>query len=75
LARKIAGKTTDVIILECARDVAQTELDLAQIRRIKVALIERMLAFGELEAPQAFESTREIIRYLNAWERGRAPRA
>ena len=48
LARKIAGNTTDPVILECARTVAQAELDLARIRRVKVALIERMLAFGVL---------------------------
>lgn len=50
MARKIAGNTVDVAILECARDAAQAELDLAQIRRIKVALIERMSAFGEFQA-------------------------
>jgi hypothetical protein len=63
LTRKIAGNATDVVILECARDAAQAELDLAQVRRAKVALIERMLAFGEFQAP-AFDS-------VNAAGRGR----
>lgn len=71
LARKIAGNGTDVIILECARDAAQAELDLAQIRRVKVALIERMLAFGELQAPQAFGSVNQVKHVLNAFDRGR----
>jgi hypothetical protein len=69
LAHKIAGKATDVATLECARDAAQAEFDLAQIRRVKVALIERVLAFGELQAPD-IKSTREIIRWLKAFERG-----
>jgi hypothetical protein len=70
-ARKIAGNATDAVILECARDAAQAELDLAQIRRVKVALIERMLAFGEFQAPLAFESVSEIRRFLNAFGRGK----
>jgi hypothetical protein len=41
LARKIAGNTDDAITLERARDIAQAELDLARVRRAKVALIER----------------------------------
>ncbi len=71
LARKIAGNATDVVTLECARDAAQAELDLAQIRRVKVALIERMLAFGEFHVLQAL-SVREIRRFLKASGRGRA---
>jgi hypothetical protein len=53
VARKIAGDAPGMVILECARDAAQAELDLAQIGRVKVALIERMSAFGELEAPNS----------------------
>jgi hypothetical protein len=71
LARRIAGNSTDVIILECARDVAQAELDLAQIRRVKVAIIERILAFGEIQAPQASKSVGQIKQYLNALDRRR----
>src|SRR6266446_955405 len=47
LARKIAGNTDDAITLERAREIAQAELDLARVRRAKVALIERPSAFGE----------------------------
>ena len=50
LARKIAGDTKDAITLERARAVAHAELDLARVRRAKVALIERPSAFGELDA-------------------------
>ena len=59
LAREIAGSATDVLTLEYARDAAQAELDLAQIRRVKIALIERMSAFGEFRA-RGFDLQREI---------------
>ncbi len=52
LVRKIAGDTEDEIVLERARAVAQAELELARVRRAKVALIERASAFGELDPPQ-----------------------
>ena len=41
LVRKIAGSTDDAITLERAREIAQAELDLARVRRAKVALIDR----------------------------------
>jgi hypothetical protein len=69
LARKIAGDTEDKIVLERARAIAQAELELARVRRAKVALIERASAFGELDPPQ-LTSTR-IIRLLNDFLRGR----
>ncbi len=71
LAREIAGTTRDVLVLERARDAAQAELDLEHIRRVKVALIERMLAFGEFQAATAFESVREIKRFLKGLDRGK----
>ena len=71
MAREIAGTATDVFVLERARDAAQAELDLEQIRRVKVALIERMLAFGEFQAATAFESVREIKRFLKGLDRGK----
>ena len=71
MAREIAGTATDVFVLERARDAAQAELDLEQIRRVKVALIERMLAFGEFQAATALESVREIKRSLKGLDRGK----
>jgi hypothetical protein len=41
LVREIAGDTKNAIVLERARAVAEAELDLARVRRAKVALIER----------------------------------
>jgi hypothetical protein len=52
LVRQIAGDTKDAILLERARAIAQAELDLARVRRAKVALIERASAFGELDPPR-----------------------
>jgi hypothetical protein len=39
LARTIAGAGADPVLLEFARSAAQAEFDLAQIRRLRVALI------------------------------------
>jgi hypothetical protein len=51
LARKIAGDTEHGISLERARDVAEAELDLARVRRAKIALIEHARAFAALDCP------------------------
>jgi hypothetical protein len=69
LVREIAGNTDDTITLERAREIAQAELDLARVRRAKVALIERASAFGELDPPQL--TVTQMIRVLNAFDRGR----
>lgn len=49
LARKIAGEGADAFTLELARTAAQAEFDLAQIRRTRVALIDRRSEFAEFE--------------------------
>jgi hypothetical protein len=75
LARKIAGDTKDEVILQYARAVAQAELDLARVRRAKVALIQRVSALGALvdEGPEILAgSVREHIRFLKAVLRGEA---
>src|SRR5262245_52138256 len=41
LVRKIAGDTKDAVKLERARAIAEADLELARVRRAKVALIER----------------------------------
>jgi hypothetical protein len=51
LARKIAADATDVVVLDYARAAAEAEFGIARVRQTKVALIERMFAFGELELP------------------------
>ncbi len=69
LAREIAGDTEDPILLERARAIAQAELDLARVRRAKVALVERASAFGELDPPRL--TLTQMISLLNAFARGR----
>jgi hypothetical protein len=73
LARKLAGKTNSEIILEQARDAAQAAIDLARVRRVKVALIERVSALGSMETPQLFNSVHEANRFLISIERGGMP--
>ena len=70
LARKIAGNSTDVVVLECARTMAQAEFDLARIRRLKVALVSRVMAFGEFEPPATFQLLREINQFFKGFDRG-----
>jgi hypothetical protein len=69
LVRKIAGGTKDPVKLERARAIAQADLELARVRRAKVALIERASAFGELDPPPL--TVTQMIRLIDAFERGR----
>ena len=69
LVREIAGDSEDAILHDRARAVAQAELELARVRRAKVALIERAFAFGELNPPRV--TVTQVIRLLNALERAR----
>ena len=75
LARKIARGSKNEIILEHARAAAHSELDLARVRQVKLALIERVSALGALDAPQVFGSLAEQMRYLKSILSGRAPPA
>jgi hypothetical protein len=70
LVRKIAGETEDAMVLERARAIAHAELDLAQVRQAKIALIERACAFGALDPPGVASSITRIIRLLNTRNRG-----
>jgi hypothetical protein len=70
LTRKIAGASTDIVTLEYARTLAQAEFDLAQIRRAKVALISRLMAFGELDKPDESQSPSYVKLFLRGLKRG-----
>jgi hypothetical protein len=70
LARKIAGNSTDVVVLECARTIAQAEFDLARIRRLKVGLVSRVKAFDEFGPPATFQSLCEINQFFKGFDRG-----
>src|SRR4051812_36304213 len=73
LAREIAGSVEDPILLRYARDAAYAEIDLAGVRRIKVALIERVSAIGTLDRP-VFENVRGVRKIIDMLARGEVPR-
>jgi len=75
LARKIAGNSKNEFIHQHAREAAQAELDLARVRQVKVALIERVSALGSLDAPQVFDSAAQGIRFLKMILSGKSPPA
>ena len=70
MVRKIAGHTKDRRFRDLARDFAAAELDVARVRRTKVALIERVRAHGALERPGLFRSVADLRRYFAALDRG-----
>jgi len=64
LARHIAGDRADNIALELAHDVAEAELELARVRRVRTALIERMTAFGRFDVPKLFQSPKDEAAWI-----------
>jgi hypothetical protein len=70
LAREIAGSTDDAIILQHARDAAWAEIDLARVRRMKVAHIARGSAFGTLEHEPLFRNVRDVREFFRCLDRG-----
>jgi hypothetical protein len=70
MTRKIAGDTKDERILTVARDFAAAELELARVRRVKVALIERTRACGALKQPPPIRSLAQLNRFLENLDRG-----
>jgi hypothetical protein len=66
LAGKIAGAGADAMVLEQARSVAQAQIDLIQIRRMRTSLIQRMAEFGVLEVPEALGTSRDFKRILKS---------
>jgi len=62
-ARSIAGDTESPIKLACARTAAEAELELARVRRAKVALIERVARLGQIDPPEACSKTRRLGLY------------
>jgi hypothetical protein len=51
--------TCDMITLEAARAAAHAEFDIAQVRQVKVAVIEHMRTIGECDAPPSSLTTRQ----------------
>jgi hypothetical protein len=68
LAREIAGADADATVLEQARTVAQAQVDLTQIRRMRVSVIQRMAEFGTIDIPRP--QVRDLKRALKLIDRG-----
>ena len=64
LARQIAGDTTDEFILERARVAARAQLDVGRIRQIKIAMINRVCAFGTHVLQPRFRTLTEVKLFL-----------
>jgi hypothetical protein len=64
LGRQVAGDSHDRITLELARDAAEAVLELARVRRVKVALIEGVTAFGPFDVPSAFQSANDEVAWI-----------
>jgi hypothetical protein len=64
LARQLAGDTEDKVTIELARDAAEAELELARVRGVKIALIERVAAFGRFDVPELFQSPKDELALI-----------
>jgi hypothetical protein len=64
LARHIAGDRADQIALELAHDAAAAELELARVRRVRTALIERMAALGRFDVTKLFQSPKDEAAWI-----------
>jgi hypothetical protein len=59
LARQIAGARADKITIELAHDAAAAALELARVRQVRVALVERVAALGRFDVPKRFASPKD----------------
>lgn len=64
VARQIAGDSTDEFILERASTAARAQLELAHIRRVKIAMMNRVYAFGSHELRPRFVTLKDVKVFL-----------
>lgn len=64
LAHDIAGDATDRLTLELAREAAAAIAELERVRRMEVALIARVSAFGRLELPRIFRTSMDEAAWI-----------
>jgi hypothetical protein len=64
LARQIAGNINNKNIMIFARDAAEADFELARVRRVKVALIERVAALGRFDVPPRFASPKDKAAWI-----------
>ena len=75
LARKIAAGSGSKIVWDHAINAAQAQLDLARVQRVKIALIERVLARGTVDATNTSESASKLVQHEAdfSWQKGVFP--
>jgi hypothetical protein len=64
LARQIARDPADRYEMVSARQVAETQLELERIQRIKLALIERIAALGRLDPRNPFRTIKDETAWV-----------
>ena len=64
LARQIARDPGDKFEMVSARQVAEAQLELERVQRIKIALIERVAALGRLEQRKLFRTIRDETAWM-----------
>jgi hypothetical protein len=64
LARQIARDPADRFEMVSARQVAEMQLELARVQRIKLAVIERIAVFGRLEQRKLFRTIRDEAAWM-----------
>src|SRR5258706_9750499 len=65
MARQIAGDTRDMVTFELARVAAEAELDLARIRQVKKAMIERVMEASSV--PNIFDRAPKKFAGSSPW--------
>jgi hypothetical protein len=71
---RVKSRVTPIseIVLRYARDAAEAELELERIRKVKVALVERVLVFGALGPTVRFGPVTKALRHLKLVIAGKA---
>lgn len=65
LARAFAGEGADDSALAHARSAAEAGIEVNRVRRVKLALIDRVESLGGLEVPQVFPKSATSLRDLD----------
>jgi hypothetical protein len=63
-ARQIARDPADRFEMVSARQVAETQLELERVQRIKITLIERIAALGRLDPHNPFRTIRDEMAWM-----------
>jgi hypothetical protein len=72
LALQFAGEAADKPTVELARAAAEAEFELARVRRVKIALIERVAALGQFDDfPQLIQSIKDELASMAGRSRRR----